>query len=578
MKVIEHRERPIDRQAAAFLCRGAAGADEGIQRTVVSLLSQAAGQGHVCLALHDIASCVLQGGGQDGLRLPDPERLRRIILELPSVGVPGERKPLLLDHAGRLYLYRFRMYEQQVAEGILQRCAAGVDVDQVTLSEGLARLFPATAEGESCRQREAAESALRSRFSVISGGPGTGKTSTVVRILALLLEQPGGNGHRIAMAAPTGKASTRLTASIAALQATLPCSDAVRHSMPATVSTLHRLLGQVHGGGFRHHRENRLPVDTLIIDEASMVDLTLMAATIDALPGESRLILLGDRDQLASVEAGAVLGDICKAAEKPGSAVSGCLTVLERNFRFKRGSGLAELAHAINTGNAVTAASLVADSSFPAISWHTVADNAAMRRFMSKRLVDGYRPFLEAETPVEALRRFDRFRVLCSIREGPWGVEGINRLAESVLASTGLASPSGSFWRGRPVLVTENDYQRRLFNGDIGIILPDPASQGRLRAFFPSPDGTPQGIPPELLPKHESAFAMTVHKSQGSEFDEVLLLMPPADSPVLGRELLYTAVTRSRERLVVAGSGELFATAVARTGDRRSGLQDALSG
>lgn len=578
MKVIEYRERPIDHQAAAFLCRGAAGPDAALRRAVVSLLSQAAGKGHVCLDLQDLASGTLQGGEPDGLRLPEMERLKRIIAGLPSVGRPGERKPLLLDAAGRLYLYRFRKYEQSVTDGILVRCSATADIDRERLSEGLARLFPATTAPEPDRQREAAEAALLRRFSVISGGPGTGKTSTVLRILALLLEQPGGSTHRIAMAAPTGKAAARLTASIASLQESLPCSEKVRQSMPSGVSTLHRLLGRFPGGGFRHNPDNLLPVDTLIVDEASMIDLPLMAAIVDALPGESRLILLGDRDQLASVEAGAVLGDICKAGEKPGSAVSGCLAILERNYRFREGSGITELARAVNSGDARTAASLFACGSYPSLTWRTATDYAAMRSLLARRLVDGYRSCLEAETPAEALQRFDRFRLLCALREGPWGVEGINRLAESVLAAAGLVSPSGSFWHGRPVLVTENDYQRRLFNGDIGIILPDASSQGRLKTFFPSPDGPPRAIPPEMLPRHETAFAMTVHKSQGSEFDEVLLLLPPSDSPVLCRELLYTAITRSRERLVVAGTEALFATAIGRTNDRRSGLQDALCG
>ncbi|NTU90314.1 MAG: exodeoxyribonuclease V subunit alpha [Chlorobiaceae bacterium] len=575
---MEFRERPIDRQAAAFLCRGATGNDASILRLVVSLLSQAVGQGDVCIGIDDIASVKLTDGEELDVSLPETAELYRMLGNLPSVGRPGERRPLVLDAAGRLYLYRYWRYEQLVAAGIVSGCALFAEnIDPDTLSEGLERLFPSDGERGEDRQRRAAEAGVLRHLSVISGGPGTGKTSTVVRILALLLEQPDGLAQRIAMAAPTGKAAARLKASIASMRDSLRCDESIKKAIPAEVTTIHRLLGSLPGASaFRHHAGNPLPYDTVIVDEASMIDLSLMSALLTALPGNSRLILLGDRHQLSSVEAGAVLGDICKAGETPGALNEGSVTILERNFRFREGSGIAELSNAVNSGNPTETMQLLNDEARPAIRWRQIPEKSELRPALATSIIDGYRAYLEAGTPAEALSRFDRFRVLCALREGPWGVTGLNRTVESLLAAAGLIEPTGDNWRGRPVLVTENDYMHKLFNGDIGIILPDGSPENILRAFFPMPDGSIRTLPSELLPEHETAFAMTVHKSQGSEFDHVLMLLPPTDSPVLTRELVYTGITRARVSIEILGNEPVFSKAVQRRTERRSGLQDAL--
>ncbi|NTW54079.1 MAG: exodeoxyribonuclease V subunit alpha [Chlorobaculum sp.] len=575
--MIDFIERPIDRQAAAFFCRGAKD-DCGALRAVVSLLSQAVGQGHVCLDLEEIAGQLAWIPGRDEpLLLPDAASLIAVLRSLPTLGRPGEHRPLILDDAGRLYLYRYFRYEAMLAESIRARAASQTEgPDDAALAEQLDRYFAPSENSGEDRQRQAALTALRRHFSVISGGPGTGKTTTVVRILGLMLEQPGGERLRIAMAAPTGKAAARLASSIAALRESLPCADEVKRAVPGQVTTIHRLLGTLPAStGFRHNERNPLPCDAVIVDEASMVDLPLMTSLVAALPPQARLILIGDRDQLASVEAGAVLGDICRAAESPGSSIAGCVTVLDRNYRFGDGSGIAALSRAVNAGDDREALRLLADADSAAIALEATPTRETMKKRLAASVLEGFRPFLEAETPAEALRLFDRFRILTALREGPWGATGMNHAAESLLHGTALIHLDSQFYRGRPVLVTENDYIHKLFNGDTGIILPDP-DNGHLRAFFAAPDGTVRAIPPEFLPKHETAFAMTVHKSQGSEFDRVLMVLPPEDSILLTRELIYTGITRARQSVMVWSDEAVFGGAVKRRTERRSGLRERL--
>ena len=573
---IDSIERAIDRQASAFLCRGAQD-EPGVLHSVVSLLSQAVGQGHVCLDLEEIGGEVVRSAGHDDLRLPEALRLAQMLRRLPSVGWPGEHRPLVLDREGRLYLYRYFRYQEHLAGAILARAASEPGtLDAATLADKLDRYFGPD-EGVEDRQRQAALTALHRRFSVISGGPGTGKTTTVVRILGLLLEEPGGERHRIALAAPTGKAAARLASSIATLREALPCPDELKQLLPDQVTTIHRLLGTIPASsGFRHSAINQLPYDTVIVDEASMVDLPLMTALVTALKPEARLILIGDRDQLASVEAGAVLGDLCRASESPVSAIGGCVTVLDRNYRFGDGSGIATLSRAINAGDDREAIRLFGDQgNGSSITLEPTPARESIKKRLNEPAIEGYRPYLEAETPAEALRLFERFRILCVLREGPWGATGLNHVVESLLHGAGLIRTDTQFYSGRPVLINENDYIHKLFNGDTGIILPDPAT-GSLRAFFAAPDGSVRKIPPEFLPRHETAFAMTVHKSQGSEFNRVLMILPPEDKTLLTRELIYTGITRARQTVAVWGDEAVLSSAVKRRTERRSGLRDLL--
>jgi exodeoxyribonuclease V alpha subunit len=576
---IEFQERAIDRHFADFLCRQVDGEPGELFRLVVSLASSAVGRSNLCLNLADIAGQTVRVNGKE-LLLPQLDALLELLGKSPVVSLNGQRhRPLVLDGAGRLYLYRYWRYEYDLAAIILQKAAAVTEtVNEAKLHESLARLFPESADG---LQKKAATVALQRQFSIISGGPGTGKTSTVVRILALLLEQDGGRKQRIAMAAPTGKAAARLKSSVNSIRQSLDCTDEVKAAIPDDVVTIQRLLGSISDSNrFRHSSRNPLSFDTVIIDEASMVSLPLMSALVNALKPNARLILLGDKDQLASVEAGAVLGDICNAAEEKSHAspLSASLVVLEKNYRFQPGSGIAEISHAVNAGLDVEALALLKSNAAGTILWQPSPARDELRNALTTRVVEGYQGYLEAATPKEALERFDRFRILSALRDGPYGVSGLNTMTENILVRKGLIVPATLFYRGRPVLVTVNDYSMRLFNGDIGILFPDPDSGGALRAFFPTPDGGLRSIPPERIPSHETAYAMTIHKSQGSEFDRVLMLLPPAGNELLTRELIYTAMTRAKKSVEIWAEEAVFCSAVRKKTERNSGLRDWLCG
>jgi exodeoxyribonuclease V alpha subunit len=347
-----------------------------------------------------------------------------------------------------------------------------------------------------------------------------------------------------------------------------------------------------------------LPYDAVIIDEASMVPLPLMSRLASAMRKECRLILLGDRDQLASVEAGAVLGDICGGVrEEPFSPafaslvseicdgripplpdgeplppLADSLVALKRNYRFTPEGGIGGVGTAVREGNGEAALELM-KGDFPAdVKWRQAPEPAGIKAALASALVEGYGNSLRSSSPQEALAAFDSFRILCAVRKGSYGVETLNTLAEGLLAEKGLIEPGGRWYPGRPVMVTVNDYNLRLFNGDTGIALIDPESAGDIRVFFPVSDGGIRKFSPARLPAHETVYAMTVHKSQGSEFDKVLLILPPTDSGLLTRELVYTAVTRARNGVEIWGDEKIFTAAVGRRIERRSGLKEALWG
>jgi exodeoxyribonuclease V alpha subunit len=569
----------------------------------IAAVSRANGDGDVCLDLSAIAGTrVLADGAQPewrGIAAPALAQWTPMLRDSGIVGMPGEVQPLILDAAGRLYLAKYFDFEQAIADGLRRRLAFRGGVDLARLATLLGRYFPATPATDG--QKLAAALAVLRSLAVISGGPGTGKTHTVARILALLLDLAQERRPRIRLAAPTGKAAARLAEAIQQGVAGLRQNAAtagVADGIPTEASTLHRLLGYGRGGVFRHGADDPLPLDVLVVDEASMVDVPLMARLLRATPPDARVILLGDRDQLASVEAGSALGDICNhgaptpwttdlggrmqslGLEPPpalGTAPRGpmadSLALLTESRRFGATSAIGALARATNAGDVAAAFDVLAaggEADWQALSTEALAGaiEAEARRWLA-----GYRG---TEDPVEAMRRFNAFRVLCAVREGPWGVNALNAQVEQALARRGLLAPAEGHYAGRPVLVSQNDYSVRLFNGDVGLVLPDPAAGGALRAFFAQPGGETRRVLPTRLPPHETCFAMTVHKSQGSEFDRVIVVLPDRDSPVLTRELVYTAVTRARQSVTVWSPREVLATAIGRRVERSSGLRDAL--
>jgi len=477
-----------------------------------------------------------------------PERVRASALAGGEEGDP--ERPLRLVGSA-LYLDRYWREERQIAAD-LTALRAPLDVDEVRLRDGLARLF-----GDD-RQRAAAETALRRRFAVVAGGPGTGKTTTVARVLALLLEQ-GADPALIALAAPTGKAAARLAEAVHEEAARLAVGEQVRvQLLGLEASTLHRLLGWRPGthSRFRHDRANRLPHDVVIVDETSMVSLSLMARLVEAVRPTARLVLVGDPGQLTSIEAGAVLGDIVEASDG--------IVVLDRVHRF--GGAIAGVAEAIRRGDG----DAVVDA-LSAVTWTT--DPEVVR----EGAVACFRAVAEAARAGDARRAIDAlggFRILCAHRRGPYGVTGWTAQVEGWLAAAGLAA-DGEWYPGRPLLVTENDYGLGLYNGDTGVVVA--GEDGRLSAVFDRPGG-PAGYSPARLGAVDSVYAMTVHKSQGSQFGTAAVLLPDAASPILTRELLYTAVTRAKRELILVGSEAAIRAAVARPVARASGLARRLAG
>ena len=542
--------------------------------TAAALTSNAAGRGHTCLDMKTAVGSKMTtpfGHPPGPLQPPDCEAWRTALLPCETIGSPGDYTPLVMDEAGRLYLHRSWEYERLTAGAILSRSRL-LPVDADDLENSLGRYFPAV-DGQPDLQREAARMALTRGFMTVSGGPGTGKTATVARILALTIELAGEHQPGIALAAPTGKAAMRLRQSIMQAVDKLGLSDEVRSRMPNEVSTIHRLLGvRADGNGFRHNSKNPLPCDLLVVDEASMVDLPLMAHLLQALHDQARVILLGDRDQLASVEAGAVLADICSGTDDTSENAPSVIQ-LTKSYRFCGESGIGVLSRLINAGEDNAAIELLTSGRYPDVIWRPLPSGGSFEPAFSATAGAGYTAYVQAAGPEAALAELDRFRVLSPLRSGMYGVANLNRLCETAL---GLKiREDDRFYRHRPVMVSGNNYDLGLFNGDTGVVM---ENEGRSAIWFSDPESGLRHLSPLRLPAHETAFALTVHKSQGSEFDRLLLILPERMSEALSRELLYTAVTRARNQVEIWGSLEVFCQAVKRRTVRSSGLADKLAG
>ncbi len=578
--------RPVDMYGALTLERWN-GEESPELLLAAALASRAVGEGHICLPLGEVASAPVFGPELSEIA-PDRSSWRSALLATRVVGRPGEAAPLILDQADRLYLARHYACERLISDDLLQRSLCDTEEDLARAASLLDILF----DDANSDQKLAAAAAVVQRFLVISGGPGTGKTHTVARILALLQSLAGG-GLRIGLAAPTGRAAVRLHEAIVLARQTLPEEFAAL--VPDTTHTLHRLLGLDPGSGAcRFNRDNPLQLDLLVVDEASMVDVPMMAGLLEALPDQARLILLGDRDQLTSVEAGSLFGDLCGDLDREWSApfcdrlglVSGMplapkkekrwfgdsVVLLQKSYRFSPGSGIGALAAAVNAGGSgAVRENLV--RGYPDLDWIEPVEND-FATWIQERLARGLRPCLDAEGPGEALAALAGFRVLCAVREGRSGVAGINHLVEAMLARRGRIGQGELWYRGRPVMVRRNHYGLQLFNGDIGVAWPD--REGHMQIWFNRPDGSLEPIAPARLPDHETAYATTVHKAQGSEFDEVLFVLPLEDSRVLSRELIYTGITRARKQLTLYGDSGLLAESIGRRVVRYSGLAERL--
>ena len=652
------------------------GAEAGTVRWVeraAFAISRATSQGHVCIGLESVLESA--GAGvesrivsdsrlRSGQRAVDVSTLRARLLASGVVcdggGASAALLPLVLDAQNRLYLARYYDFERQLAAALVARtreAESGVAV----ADESLEAFFVAPPPGEIDWQRVAVALALSGRLTIISGGPGTGKTTTVVAILAGLLAQAAVRQStlRIALAAPTGKAAQRMQEALLERAGNLPPEAAAR--LPTQSYTLHRLLGVGPGGQFRHHRAAPLPYDVVVVDEASMIDVALAARLVDAIPPGARLILLGDKDQLSAVEAGAVFAELSARpslsaarvaliaeqlkvsprqltdawpvwenadtdaevdtdanadarADTVAAPLADCVVWLERNYRFGLDSSIGQLSLAIRAGRVkpalailqrgdsdtvlhADAMTMLKPASLSALAEGYAAYVAALANWLTIRAGRSSGHRIEADKPdASALAEtdtadtaalfdaFNQFRVLCAVRAGWRGVERLNieltlRVRQALRAAGGAAEAalaplaSDALWyAGRAVMVTRNDYALGLFNGDIGIALPAGKSADTLRVWFRATDGRYRAVSPAALPPHETAFAMTVHKSQGSEFQRVALVMPAVASRVLTRELVYTAVTRARAAVAIYTAADVLAEAIAARTARDSGL------
>ena len=558
-----------------------------------ALASRRAREGDVCVELHRVLGAEICPRWIAALRdcsvvgPPDPDR----------------RLPLVLDDRGRLYLQRLWYEEYRLAQGLRalaatepQWCPLDVDRCRTVID----RLFPMSAEGGEAPdwQKVAVALAAIKRLCIVTGGPGTGKTTTVVKMIALMLSLSP-RPLNIALTAPTGKAADRLQGAVCACSEHLAVDDRVKAAIPDKALTLHRLLGIRKVIGVEQGEQGVLPYDVVVVDECSMVDLPMLAQLVSRLAPHASLVLLGDQDQLCSIEAGSVLGDLCRRhtglSEAAGQAVRSlcgetvptagprswslqdCIVALRRTYRFDEHSAIGRLAAAVRRGDGDEAAAVLRRGGESGLDWFETQGAVLEPRF-AERVVALFEPFrravMEAEDIATVFEQFQRFRLLCATRSGHYGVGSLNALVEAQWHTHGKGR-QGPWYPGRPVMILRNDYGTQLYNGDVGLTLPD--VRGRMRVYFATGAGSFRSLTPAQTPLHETAFAMTVHKSQGSEFSEVFLILPPEPTRVLSRELVYTAITRARRRFGVYGSEVVFRQAVMHSVKRSSGLLEQLA-
>ena len=626
-----------------------------------AVLAQMEGRGHTCLPLADLCQPPVALLGWPAAAVEGAQGLKALWAYLPATladwqsalqgdssgaclrdaHAPDQGQPLVLGgtaDAPLLYLRRYAGYEQRVGQSLLQRAGETLAVPEAAAREWLDRFFaPNTEEPYATDwQKVACAVALRARLSVITGGPGTGKTYTAARLLALLLAlHPDGSPLRVALAAPTGKAAARLKQSIDDALTRLPVPADAGLDLNALIArmgparTLHSLLGaRPDTRQFRHHAANPLDVDVLIVDEASMVHLEMMDALLQAVPPSARLVLLGDKDQLASVEAGAVLGDLCRDATSgryssataqfvqtvtgqalaaeflmpdPAPVLAQQTVMLRQSRRFKGAIG--QLALAVNRGDAAAARAVLSENFVGASPRSRMNDEGSGNKETSallslqpstpqavcalalgtsgkpsyadylrlmEQVPSGQDAEIHANWVRSVLKAFERFRILCAVHQGGWGTQGLNAAVQKALADEGLLKVTGEWFSGRPVTVTRNDAQLGVFNGDVGVVLPN--TEGKLKVWFLDGEAL-RSVSVMRLPHVETAFVMTVHKSQGSEFEHTALVLPPGGAEVLSRELAYTGITRAREQVtLIEAEASLLEAAIDRPSVRASGL------
>jgi len=512
-----------------------------------------------------------------------------------------------LDKENRLYLHKYWKYEEYLNQNIRERVLENQnEIDFKFLTKRINELFENDKDENVNWQRVAAYRSVVNNFSIISGGPGTGKTTTVTKILVLLIEEALNRGKKlnIALAAPTGKAASRLKESIIGTVKSndFEISENVKELIPKDSYTINRLLKTIYGTpSFIHGLKNKLQYNLIVVDESSMVDLSLMTKFLRAVPSNCRVIFLGDRDQLASVESGVVLGDICDTGEEKkcskvdsknlleitGDIVESAenvppladvLTILRKSYRFKAESGIWNLANAINNGDSESAISMLTGDKYKDIELISLTEKE-LKMGITSYVKSGYNHYIKENEEVNKLELIGKFSILCGLKKGPFGSEEVNQITASILKKEKLVDNDGIFYHNQIVMVTGNDYVQKLSNGDTGLVI---KKDDKLKVCFSQIDGTVREIVPSRLNSWTNSYAMTVHKSQGSEFEHVLVVLPnyisKRQQEVLSRELLYTAVTRAKKKVTIVGDQHIIEKIISQKIKRNSGLRDKLWG
>lgn len=534
-----------------------------------SFTSYALRQGHVCLDLNDLNTTEL------GRNL-DPESLLDFKERLSKSDLVGSKTkntfPLILSEYGKLYFHRYWHYEQRLLQAIDHRLNSD-EFSQTSRDKHFIESLEQIGED----QKRAVDRAGQSKLTLISGGPGTGKTTAVLYILAHLIDRHCDDSLKIALTAPTGKAAQRIKDALTSGKEILGVSDEVKNLIPADAVTLHRLLGYKRNSPqFQHNQENPLPYDVVVVDEASMLDLLMFSKLLDALNPETRLILLGDSHQLASVEAGSIFGDLVEAS-RTNKLLERHTVELNQNYRFGVDSSLYQACKYVKDGNGEAAVETI-NAAENEISFKSLPNPSKLYSELERSLAPHFLKLTQTIEPDIVLSLMEEVCILSPIRKGSFGVEGLNASMESIIRNLNPSLTRGIYFSGQPILITENSYSQSLFNGDQGIILSSEDEPGQLFAYFRvTGDNEIRRFPISALPKFESAYAFTVHKSQGSEYRRVVFILPPAESPILSRELVYTAISRSREFVEIWGQVETFKLAVQKRTLRTSGILDFLS-
>ncbi len=521
-----------------------------------ALVSQALTNGHVCLDLNRTASTIIHtSDGTSVLTLPgltdwvsDLCATQMVALEEKQSSSNRwiSRQPLILDRDNNLYLAKYYDFQCRLARNIRNRTEnhAGA-IDQSFIAEGVNRHFSDHDSRQTAGQQEAVKKALTHNFAVISGGPGTGKTYITDIICSLLDEWAQDNGldkPQVISLAPTGKAASRLS------------NGATIHSV---------LKPKKEGVGFLHTQDNPLIADMVIVDEASMIDIALMTRLLEAIPLNTRVVLLGDKDQLSPVQAGAVFTDICQAV-----SMAGYRTFLEFNFRSKGKTGIENLARAVNESDKIALTQILTSGKYADVVYEDTGHPGGFQKVLKRHIISGYKELTWAQSADHALAYIDRFRILCAHNSGINGTLQINHLCEKVLRASLEDGIKGSVFK-QLLMVRQNDYHKGLFNGDTGVVM---QVGNKAHAWFAGENSELREFRVPDLPSHDPAFAVTIHKSQGSEFDTVLILIPERISPVVTRQLLYTGITRARKKVVIIGRLDIIQAAMETPVERRSNL------